>query len=162
MNYAISRRGLRTATVLGAASLGLLALSGCEKPTPLATATVNSTTVTTEAACYDGGKNIPRARAEKCLGGTAGKTVRVGPGDKLRVGVEPDTAKQGWLLFVNGQSALPKPVKKTYYTFSGDAFFQQQSADGQGKQRKSARVSIVEAGGGGFKGVWHLTLRSTN
>jgi len=160
MSYAISRRGLRTATALGAAALGLLALSACEKPGPLATATVNSTSVTAEAACYDEGRTIPRAEAQKCLGEKADRTVKVGPGDKLRIGVEPDTAKHGWLVFVNGQAALPDPVKKTYYSFPGDAFFQQQGADGQSTTKKSAQVSIVETAGGSFKGVWHFTLRS--
>ncbi|HWM37608.1 MAG TPA: DUF2771 domain-containing protein [Streptomyces sp.] len=159
MSYAISRRGLRTATALGTVTFGLLALSACEKPSPLLTATVNSTSVTTEAACYDEGKTLPAGEAKKCLSEKAAKTVEIGPGDKLRIGVEPETAESGWLLFVDGRPALPDPVKKTYYTFSGDAFFQQQSAGGGTETKKTAQVSIVQAEGGDFKGVWHLKLK---
>ncbi|GAB2834568.1 DUF2771 domain-containing protein [Streptomyces daliensis] len=160
MSYAISRRGVRTATAIGAVSLGLLALSACEKPTPVATATVNGDSVTTEAACYNDGKAIPQGEAKKCLSKKAEKTVTVGLGDKLRVGVEPDMAEDGWLLFVNGQPALPDPIKKTYYTFPGDAFFQQQSAGGQATSTDTAQVSIVVADGSEFKGIWHLKLKS--
>lgn len=162
MSYAISRRVLRSrVTAVGAAALGLFALSACEKPTPLVTATVNSESVTTEAACYDDGKTLPTGEAKKCLGEKAGTTVRVGAGDKLRLGVEPDTAESGWLLVVDGRPALPDPIHKTYYTFNGDAFFQQQSAGGGGKAKKTAQVSVVQTEGKDFKGVWHLDLKKS-
>lgn len=163
MSYAISQRVLRSRiTAVGAAALGLFALSGCEKPTPLVTATVNGDSVTTEASCYDDGKKLPTGEAKKCLGEKGGRTVEVGPGDKLRLGVEPDTAEDGWLLVVDNSPAVPEPINKTYYTFNGDAFFQQQSAGGGGKQKKTARVSIVQTEGKDFKGVWHLKLKRTD
>jgi hypothetical protein len=162
MSYAISQRVLRSrVTAVGAAALGLFALSACEKPTPLVTATVNSDSVTTEAACYDDGKTLPTGEAKKCLGKESGPTVEVGPGDKLRLGVEPDTAESGWLLVVDGSPAVPDPIHKTYYTFNGDAFFQQQSADGGAESKKSAQVSIVQTEGKDFKGIWHLKLKRT-
>lgn len=160
MSYAISRRGVRTATAVGAVSLGLLALSACEKPSPVATATVNDKSVTTEAACYNDGKTIGQAEAQKCLSKKAEETVTVTPGDKVRIGVEPEAGESGWLLFINGQPALPEPIKKTYYTFPGDAFFQPQGQTGQGPKPKTAQVSIVQADGSQFKGIWHLKLKS--
>ena len=158
-----SRRTIRTATAIGAVSLGLIALSACEKPTPRATATVGSTTISTEASCYDDGKTIPQDEVRKCLSKKAEKTISVGTGEKLRIGVEPDMAENGWLVFVNGQPALPDPVKKTYYSFPGEAFFQSQSPQGQpSAPKKSTQISIVEADGSDFKGVWHLKLKNDN
>lgn len=162
MSYAISRRRLRTATAIGAVSLGLFALSACEKPTPLATATVNGDTISTDATCYSDGKTIPRAEAQKCVAEKPKKSVKLGPGDKLRLGVEPDVAKTGWLVFIDGRPALPSPIKETYYSFPGDSFFQQQSQTGQTQTKKSVRVSIVEADGSQFKGVWQLKLDNSD
>ncbi len=157
-----SRRGVRTATALGAASLGLVALSACDKPTPMVTATVGSDSVTTEAACYDDGKALPQAEVRKCLSKKADKTVSVSTGDKLRLGVDPETGDHGWLVLVDGKPALPEPVKKTYYSLPGEAFFQSQSAQGQpSAPKKSVQISIVETSGGDFKGIWHFTLKST-
>jgi hypothetical protein len=140
-------------------SLGLLALSACEKPTPVATATVNGTSVSLEASCYNDGNTVPSGEVKSCLSKKPEKSVKIGAGDKLRVGVDPEMAESGWLLFVNGQPALPSPVKKTYYSFPGEAFFQQQSqTGGQGPAKKTAQVSIVTTDGSSFKGVWHLKL----
>lgn len=160
MSYAISRRSARTATAAGAVTLGLLALSACEKPSPVVTATVNDTSVTTEAACYNDGKTIGRGEAQKCLSEKPEETMTVTPGDKVRIGVEPEAGENGWLLFIDGRPALPEPIKKTYYTFPGDAFFQSQDPTGQGAKKKSAQISIVEADGSQFKGIWHLKLKS--
>ncbi|RLL67432.1 DUF2771 domain-containing protein [Streptomyces sp. Z26] len=153
-----SRRGrvLRAATAVGSVTLGLLALSACEKPTPLATVTVNGETVTAEAACYEDGKTIAEAEAKKCADKKAEKTISVGPGDKIRIGVEPDMAEEGWMLFVNDQSVLPKPTEKTYYSFPGDAFFQKQGATGQPEPTEDARISVIMTKGGDFKGAWHI------
>ncbi|MGW8374364.1 DUF2771 domain-containing protein [Streptomyces sp. ODS28] len=155
MSYAISRRGVRTATAIGAVSLGLLALSACEKPTPMATATVNGESVSVEASCYEGGKTIPSGQVKECLGKKAEKSVKVGPGDKVRFGVDPDIAKDGWFLVSDNKTTpLPQPTKKTYHSFPGDAFFQQQSAMGQpGPPKKEAQVTIGTA-----TGVWHVKL----
>lgn len=160
MTYAIpgTRRGLRSATALGAVSLGLLAATACEKPTPLATVTVGSDTVTTEAACYEDGEAIRQSKVQDCLGKKAGKSIEVARGDKIRFGVEPGMADTGWMLFVNGQPALPEPIDTTYYSFPGDAFFQSQDPGGQGGTGKKAQVSIVETAKGKVKGVWHVNV----
>ncbi|HEV7625830.1 MAG TPA: DUF2771 domain-containing protein [Streptomyces sp.] len=162
MSYAISRRRPRTTVAIGAASLGLLALTGCQKPSPLVTATVNSETVTAEAACYDEGKTLPGEDAKKCLGEEAEKTVKLGPGDKFRLGVEPDTAESGWLFVVGNRPALSGTVKKTYYTFDGDSLFREQTQDGGTTTRKSVKASVVQMKDGQFKGIWHFELRKTD
>ncbi len=161
MSYAISRRRLRTSTAIGAVSLGLLALSGCEKPSPLVTATVNSETVTAEAACHADEGSLPGAEAKKCLGEKAEKTVEVGPGDKFRLGVEPDMAETGWLFIIDNRPVLPGTSKKTYYTFNGDSLFQQQGQNGQATTKESVKATVVQMDDGEFKGVWHLKLKKT-
>ncbi|MDI6413562.1 hypothetical protein [Streptomyces albus] len=156
-----SRRGMRTAAALGAASLGLVALSACEQPTPMVTATVGGDSVSTEAACYDDGKAIPQEDVRKCLGKKAEKTISVGTGDKLRIGVDPKTAEDGWLVLVDGKPALPEPLKKTYYSFPGEAFFQQQSQSGQpSAPSKNVQVTVVQTSGGDFNGIWHVNLKN--
>lgn len=150
---------LRTATALGTVTLGLLALSACEKPTPLATVTVGGETVTAEAACYEDGKTIGEAEAKKCADAKAEKKITVGHGDKIRIGVEPEMAEEGWMLFVNDQSVLPEPTDKTYYSFPGDAFFQKQGPTGQAEPTKDAEISIVMTKDGNFKGAWHIEAK---
>lgn len=162
MNNAISdsRRGLRTATAIGAVSLGLLALSACEKPTPLTTVTVGTDTVNTEAACYAHGDPIESSEAKKCLEKKAEQSISAGKGDKIRFGVEPDMAETGWMLFIDGRPVLPEPIDKTYYSFPADAFFQQSSQPGRPSQKppKSVQVSVVETADGEFHGVWQLRV----
>ncbi|MGI5353186.1 DUF2771 domain-containing protein [Streptomyces sp. CA-250714] len=158
-----SRRGVRTATALGAASLGLVALSACEQPSPVVTATVGGDSVSTEASCYEDGKAIPQKEVRKCLGKKADKTISVGTGDKLRLGVDPKTADDGWLVLVDGKPALSEPMKKTYYSFPGEVFFQEESAPGQqpSAPKKSVQLTVVQTKGGDFNGIWHINLKNT-
>lgn len=157
-----SRRTVRTATAIGAVSLGLLALSACEKPTPMVTATVGSDSVTSEAACYDDGKAIPDKEVRTCMGKSPEKTVTVGSGDKLRIGVDPEMAENGWLVLVDGKPAMSDAMKKTYYSFQGEAFFQEQSMPGQqpSAPKKSVNLSVAEVTDGKFTGIWHFTVKN--
>lgn len=152
-----SRRGVRTATAVGAVTLGLTALTACEKPTPLTTVTVGRTTVTTEAACYHEGKTIPEAEAAKCTEKKPEKTISVGDGDKLRIGVEPDMAETGWMIFAGTEPLMQEPSKKTYHSFPGDTLFQQQQDPNTGQPmpaRKSVTLRLILVEDGKFKGVW--------
>ncbi|GAB3649573.1 DUF2771 domain-containing protein [Streptomyces sparsus] len=155
------RRAARTAIAAGAVSLGLIALSACEKPTPRVTAVAGSTSVSTEAACYDDGKNISEQRATSCAERKPTETLTVGEGDMLRLGVEPEIAETGWVLFLNGQQAISEPITGTYRSFQSDAFFQQQSPmGGPGEKASSVNVSIAEFDGKNYKGVWNIKLKS--
>ncbi|MCT2592733.1 DUF2771 domain-containing protein [Streptomyces sp. N2-109] len=160
-SHAISRRGLRTATAIGAVTLGLTALTACEKPTPLATVTVGTTTVTTEADCYEDGKALKEAEAKECTDEEPEKSINLGEGDTLRVGVEPDMAETGWMVFSDREALVPESTKKTYHSFPGDALFQQQDPNtGQPTApKKSAKISIILTEDGEFKGVWSVTVK---
>ncbi|MET7639777.1 DUF2771 domain-containing protein [Streptomyces sp. NPDC005438] len=154
----LSRRTARTATAIGVVTLGLVALSGCEKPTPLATATVGTKTLSVKAVCWDEGKKLANSKLQGCLDHD-GNTLKVAMGDKLRLGMESHLTEdgKGWMLFVNKQAALPDVVKKTYYSLSADQFFQP-SQQGQ-RPPKSVSVQIVAIKDGTALGVWPLTLK---
>lgn len=133
-----SRR--RAAVALGAVSAGLLVLSACDKPTPLATVTVGTDSVHSEAACYNGGEAIKESQIQQCLNKKAEKSITVAMDDKIRFGVDPEIADHGWTIFLGGQQAEPEPYKKTYRTIPASAFFSSQS----GESTNTTQVTIVE------------------
>ncbi|MEU6678059.1 hypothetical protein [Streptomyces sp. NPDC046853] len=155
-----SARGRRSVAVIGAVSAGLLVLSACDKPTPLATVTVGKDSVNSDATCYDDGDDIGRAKAAKCALKKASKSISVGQGETLRIGVDPEVAKTGWALWVNGQQ-VTNPSKKTYYAFEGiDLFAPQQGQPAPDK----LYISVVEQDKDGqkFKGVWNFKLKNAD
>lgn len=152
----MTAKGRRTAAALGAVSAGLLVLSACDKPTPLATVTVNGDSVHTEAACYEHGKAIGEHEIKSCLQKEAEKSVTVGMDDKVRFGVDPEVAERGWTLFIGGQPAEQEPYKKTYRSIPGNVFF---SAGQSGATLKKAQVSLVETDGNKLMGIWHFELK---
>ncbi|MFD7745028.1 DUF2771 domain-containing protein [Streptomyces sp. NPDC059698] len=150
-----SGKGRRIGVALGAVSAGLLVLSACDKPTPLATVTVGSDSVNTEAACYNDGEAIKESLVQDCLNKKAEKTVEVSMDDKVRFGVDPEIAENGWTLFINGQQAEQEPYDKTYRTIPGSAFFASQT----GKPAEKTTISIVETKGKKLTGIWQFELK---
>ncbi|ANW18915.1 hypothetical protein [Streptomyces clavuligerus] len=144
----------RTAATIGAVSAALLTLSACEKPTPLATVTVGTESVNSEAACYNDGKAIKESLIQDCLNEKAGKTVKVALDDKIRFGVDPEIAENGWTLFIGGQPAEQEPYTKTYRSIPASAFFTSQT----GQAPDKTKVSIVETSGKKLIGIWTFTL----
>ncbi|MDP9950181.1 hypothetical protein J2S51_002935 [Streptomyces sp. DSM 41269] len=136
-------------------SAGLLVLSACDKPTPLATVTVGSDSVNTEAACYNDGEAIKESLVQGCLNKKAEKSITVSMDDKVRFGVDPEIAENGWTLFINGQQAEQEPYDKTYRTIPGSAFFASQT----GKPAEKTNISIVETKGKKLTGIWQFELK---
>ncbi|MFV5994457.1 DUF2771 domain-containing protein [Streptomyces sp. NPDC056231] len=154
-----SGKGRRIGVALGAVSAGLLVLSACEKPTPLATVTVGDTSVSAEATCYNDGNAIKESLIQGCLNNKkAENTVKVAMDDKVRFGVDPKIADNGWTLFINGQQAEQEPYKKTYRSIPGSAFFSSQT----GATANKTEISIVETTGKKLTGIWHFTFVKTN
>ncbi|ARF74271.1 DUF2771 domain-containing protein [Kitasatospora albolonga] len=149
-----SGKGRRIGVALGAVSAGLLVLSACDKPTPLATVTVGTASVNTEAACYNDGDPIKESLIQGCLNKKADKVVEVAMDDQVRFGVDPEIAENGWTLFINGQQAEPEPFKKTYRTIPGSAFFASQT----GEPSSKTNVSIVETDGK-LTGIWQFEFK---
>ncbi|MEV6649112.1 DUF2771 domain-containing protein [Streptomyces sp. NPDC051219] len=158
-----SGKGRRTAAALGAVSAGLLVLSACDKPTPLATVTVGTTTVTSEAACHSGdGKGLSNEKLQECIEGLkTSKTVKYSPGTTLRIGVEPEVVEDGrkWIAALDGQP-ITDQSNKTYRSFPGVDFF---GTGGQGAPAKSRKISIIQfsdkgASKGKAEAVWNFKL----
>ncbi|WP_175408598.1 DUF2771 domain-containing protein [Streptomyces sp. TRM64462] len=154
----LSGRARRAGVALGAVSAGLLALSACDKPTPIATVTVGTESVHTEATsgCYDA-DGLKQSKAQECLQKTGGKVVEVSLDDRIRFGVDPEIAENGWTLFINGEPAEPEPYKKTYRSISASAFFAGQAGGGP----ESLRIAVVETHEKTKKpvGIWHFELK---
>ena len=61
-------RRRRALAAAGAVSAGVLVLSACDKPTPLATVTVGTSSVHSEATCGgESGETVKTADLPKCL-----------------------------------------------------------------------------------------------
>lgn len=156
----ISARARRAGVALGAVSAGLLALSACDKPTPLATVTIGTDSVNSEATCYNDGKSLGGdAELKECLNDTSDrKTIKVSPDDKIHFGVDPEIADNGWTFYIEGQRVEPEPNKDTYRTFPGSSFFASQS----GEPIKAVSLSIVETSEKkrAVTGVWNFQLKN--
>src|ERR671920_405962 len=100
LQSAVRRR--RAVAAAGAVSAGLLVLSACDKPTPLATVTVGSSSVSEEATCGGADDTLKAADVSKCLKNTDVASISVDPDETVRFGVEPDIADKGWTILMNG------------------------------------------------------------
>jgi hypothetical protein len=155
--HGLARRR-RAVAAVGAVSAGLLVLSACDAPTPMATVTVGKSSKSAEAVCYENGKNLGREEATKCALKKASDSIRVPQGETLRIGVDPEVADKGWSLWINGQQVTPT-YKKTYYAFQGVDLF----ADQQGQAApKTLYISIVQQSGSQFQGVWNFKLENAD
>ncbi|UXY28308.1 DUF2771 domain-containing protein [Streptomyces sp. HUAS TT20] len=146
-------RRRRAVAAAGAVSAGLLVLSACEKPTPIATITVGTSSVNSEATCYNDGKALTAASLASCLKDTDIKSIKVDPDETVRFGVDPAVADSGWTILMNGQP-LTDSSNKTYRTIPGSVFFNAQ----YGAQGNSTLVSIKE-GEKDVKGLWSFKLK---
>ncbi|MFI1731398.1 DUF2771 domain-containing protein [Streptomyces acidicola] len=145
-------RRRRAVATLGAVSAGLLVLSACEKPTPMATVTVGTNSVSSETDCYNDGKAVPTAELAKCLKSKDIKSIKVDPDETVRFGVDPNIADKGWTILMNGQP-LTDTSTKTYRTIPGSVFFNAQ----YGAQGNTTVVSIQQ-GETNVTGLWSFKL----
>lgn len=148
---AVRRR--RAVVAAGAVSAGLLVLSACEKPTPLATITVGSDSVSSEATCGGRGEALKVAALTTCLKDKDIKEISVDPDETVRFGVDPNLADKGWTILMNGKP-LTDSSTKTYRTIPGSVFFNAQ----YGAQGNSTLVSIKE-GENEATGLWSFRLK---
>ncbi|MET7287820.1 DUF2771 domain-containing protein [Streptomyces sp. NPDC005573] len=149
-------RGRRAVAVAGAVSAGLLALSACDKPTPVATVTVGDSSVNSEALCYNDGKALDAASLKDCAkkAGDA-KTIELGQDETVRIGVDPKIADDGWIILVNGRP-FSDVSKQTYRSMPSGAFFSEQ----YGTQGTTNTITI-ETGDGKSpaKGLWSFKVK---
>ncbi|WP_055530994.1 hypothetical protein [Streptomyces graminilatus] len=160
LRSASTARRRRAVAAVGAVGAGLLVLSACDKPTPISTITVGTSSVNSEASCYaDGdGKALTVAQVAECLKKDIAKdadlkSIKVDPDESVRFGVDPKIADKGWTILLNG-NPLTDSSKKTYRTIPGSVFFNAQ----YGAQGNSTLVSVKE-GEGNVAGIWSFRLK---
>ncbi|MEV5487731.1 DUF2771 domain-containing protein [Streptomyces bobili] len=156
MRSVVRRR--RAVAAAGAVSAGLLVLSACDKPTPLSTITVGSSSVSSGATCGGEDEVLGQAELAKCLADKDIKSISVDPDETVRFGVDPDVADQRWTILMNGQP-LTEDSDKTYRAIPGSVFFNAQ----YGAQGDSTLVTI-KAGDGkkgsqSTTGLWSFKLK---
>ncbi|MFC0600039.1 hypothetical protein [Streptomyces palmae] len=164
MTAALFSRGKasRAAAAACAVTLGLVALTACDKPTPLATVTVGSTTKTAEATkgCFDEDKKLSQSKLKECLNKDTGKTIKVQPGQRVGIGVDPKIAEYGWIAATASSPLMGKPSKETYRSFDGESLFVQKNPLGQAETVPEVNLAVVQIDeNGGAKGVWHFKLK---
>ncbi|MEU2899095.1 DUF2771 domain-containing protein [Streptomyces sp. NPDC006967] len=147
-------RRSRAVAAAGAVSAGLLVLAACDKPTPIATVTVGSDSVSSEATCGGEGDALKAADLTKCLQDKGIDEISVDPDETVRFGVDPEIADKGWIILMNGQPLLSESLTKTYTTIPGSVFFNAQ----YGAQGDSTLVSIKE-GEDDTTGLWSFRLK---
>ncbi|WP_165989955.1 hypothetical protein [Streptomyces sp. YIM 98790] len=126
LSWSRGRRAARTTLAAGAASLGLFVLSACAKPSPHAHFVLGSDTESREAAdsCWSEDEPLSVEAAQSCLTGKGDVAAfRTTDGDTFRIGVDPEIAEDGWLLFYNGQPADVELNTTTYRSFAADELY---------------------------------------
>ncbi|WP_181794736.1 DUF2771 family protein [Streptomyces sp. WELS2] len=152
LQSAVRRR--RAVAVAGAVSAGLLVLSACDKPTPVATITVGGNSVNSEALCYNDGDKLTADSLKDCVKNSGDvKSIEVGQDETIRVGVDPKIADEGWIVLVNGRQ-FTDLSKNTYRTLPGNAFFSAQ----YGTQGETNTIAI-QMGEKANKGMWSFKLK---
>ncbi|MEU7471901.1 DUF2771 domain-containing protein [Streptomyces sp. NPDC044984] len=146
-------RRRRAVAAAGAVSAGLLVLAACDKPTSMATLTVGSDSVSSEATCGGEGEALTTETLNECLKDKGIDEITVDPTESVRFGVDPDIADNGWTILMNGQP-LVDSSKKTYQVIPGSVFFNAQ----YGAQGDSTLVSIKE-GEKSTTGLWSFRLK---
>ncbi|MEU6610839.1 DUF2771 domain-containing protein [Streptomyces shenzhenensis] len=156
MTMQSASRRRRAVAAAGVVFAGLLVLTACEKPTPIATVTVGTDSVNSEATCYNDGKALDTAALANCLKDTGIESITVDPDETVRFGVDPEIADSGWTILMNGQP-LTDSSTKTYRTIPGSVFFNAQ----YGAQGNSTLVSVKE-GDKTVKGLWSFKLKKAS
>ncbi|WP_409474919.1 DUF2771 domain-containing protein [Streptomyces sp. HC307] len=152
MQSVVRRR--RAVAAAGAVSAGLLVLSACDKPSPMSTITVGSSSVSSEATCYHEGDALTAEERSGCLKEEGIKSISVDPDETVRFGVDPKIADKGWTILMNGQP-LTDSSTKTYRTIPGSVFFNAQ----YGAQGNSTLVSIMGGKQEAPTGLWSFRLK---
>ncbi|GAA4151409.1 DUF2771 domain-containing protein [Streptomyces tunisiensis] len=153
LQSAVRRR--RAVAAAGAVSAGLLVLSACDKPTAMATVTVGSDSVSSEATCGGEGKALTTEALNKCLQDKDIDEIEVDPLETVRFGVDPEIADNSWTILLNGQPLVDPMKNNTYQSIPGSVFFNAQ----YGAQGDSTLVSIKEGGENEATGLWSFRLK---
>ncbi|WP_330458475.1 DUF2771 domain-containing protein [Streptomyces sp. NBC_00820] len=148
-------RRRRAVAVAGAVSAGLLVLSACDKPTPVATVTVGDSSVSSEAICYNDGNGLNADSLKECAKKAGDvKSIKLGQDETVRIGVDPKIADDGWIILVNGRQ-FSDLSKQTFRTMPSGAFFSEQ----YGTQGNTNTITIQMGDKAPAKGLWSFKVK---
>ncbi|MGW0927138.1 DUF2771 domain-containing protein [Streptomyces sp. NPDC002644] len=151
-------RRRRAVAAVGAVSAGLLVLTACgDKPSPVATVTVGSDSVHSEASCFDHGKEIKQEELTTCLQDKDVRTLRVDQDETVRFGVDPEIAESRWVILMNGRP-LVEDSGRTYRTIPASVFFSSQYG-AQGNATTVAIQSLDPDDKAKTTGLWTFRLQ---
>lgn len=102
-----------------AAPLLLLALAGCEKPTPGVTVSSGSNAVHREATTYcRDGQTAEKQNCQENLDEVG--IVRVKPGERVGIDVSKALADKGWILVDTGANARSEVQDELHFSYTPD------------------------------------------
>lgn len=108
-------RRLRTLT-LSLSAVAVVVLSGCEKPTPGVSVNSGTTTLRSEALCWNEGDTTQPGNCRPERVQTAELPVR--EGRNISISVDPALSKIGWIPALDKQALVREPLKSTSYRFA--------------------------------------------
>lgn len=155
--------GTRPATRLlltaGAASVLLLAVTGCEKPNPGVSVWSGTTSQHTQALCWsaDATQSVEAAGCArdvitKAREGGQIPEISVIPGDTIGISVDPKVAANGWIPEVGSEPLATTPITSTYFRFT---FPDLQSVPAEGLE---LRVLASGESNNDLRGLWVYRL----
>jgi hypothetical protein len=128
-------------------SLGLAALTACEKPGPSAHFTLGSSSKSLESAsgCFGHDEQLGVQAARNCLEDTDDvRSFTTHDGDTFRIGVDTAVAEKGWLLFVNGNPRAIEPNTGTFRSYSTEELYSVSEGGGLPGQAENAYTDVVQ------------------
>lgn len=116
---------MKSLAIAGLALVSVAALAGCTKPAPAASVVTGTTTLNTEAICWNEAGVDPNACGQTIVNlGDALPTLTFIPGDTIGISVDKSVADLGWYPAIGtpGSSEGVKqltsePLHTTYYRF---------------------------------------------
>lgn len=109
----------RPVTVIAAATLLLLGLAGCQKPTPSVTVTSGRSSTHTEATTFcREGQSVVKQNCVEHLDRVG--IVRVKAGERVSFDVDGELAENGWLLVDTDRQARSGVQDEHYFSYIPD------------------------------------------
>lgn len=106
----------RRSVALGLAAVGLLTLTGCDKPNPTVTVFSGSSSNRAEAICWsDNGKPVDTST---CRGEERVGAITVRADQTVGISVDPKIADSGWIVAVGETQLTSRKITETYFRFS--------------------------------------------
>lgn len=140
----------RRTAALGLGVTALLALTGCDKPSPAVTVFSGSESARSEARCWDRSGETVDPNGSTCSNEEGIKSLEVKPGQTIGISVDTSVADAGWFVAV-GQTRLSDTLDNTYHRFT---LTDQQLSQGP----LNLQVIALDDTKKGPRGLWFVKL----